>query len=196
LGATTGTRKFDLPRAGAETGRTEPLVSYLIDGNNLLHAAASHGPRRSIARDVLCRLVAQWGRDREVDDLTVVFDGPVPPGDLARQIRQPGVTVLFSSPRTADEVIEEVIAGARAPGRITVVTTDRAIQHAVRYRRGRCIDSELFLAQLWQQAESSSAPVPKPPEKPQDLSTTETRGWLADFGPDLPDAVDDAEMME
>lgn len=171
-------------------------MSYLIDGNNLLHAAASHGPGRSIARDMLCRLVAQWGRDREIDDLTVVFDGPTPPGGLARQMRHSGVVVVFSGPRTADEVIEEVIAGARTPGRITVVTTDRAIQHAVRYRRGRCIDSEAFMAQLWQQAETHTAPASPPPEKPQDLSTTETRGWLAEFGPDLPDAVDDAEMME
>ena len=138
-------------------------MRYLIDGNNVMHAARSHGAGRSIGRDVLCRLVDQWARDQEVDEVTVVFDGPVPRGDLARQIAQPGLNVLFSGSSSADAVIEEAISQADAPGRITVVTTDRAIQHAVRYRRGRCIDSQQFLTQVFQEEDEHAAPAPATP---------------------------------
>ena len=173
-----------------------PTVRYLVDGNNVLYAARSHGPTRSIGRDVLCRLLSEWAGRHDVGQVVVVFDGPAPPGDLARQMEQPGVTVQFSGSGSADAVIEEEIARAAAPGQITVVTTDRAVQHAVRYRRGKCIDSERFLAELWAEPTPGATPAATPPEKPQRLSANDTQKWLDEFGPDLPEANDDAGMME
>jgi predicted RNA-binding protein with PIN domain len=168
---------------------------YLIDGNNVLYAARSHGPARSMGRDVLCRLLAQWACQRGIENVTVVFDGPVPRGDLARQMQQPGLTVRFSGSNTADAVIEDEVARATAPADITVVTTDRAIQHAVRYRRASCIDSEQFVAQLSAEPATTTAPAPTEPEKPNEVSAEEARKLLEELGPDLPDVVDDLDRM-
>ena len=77
-----------------------------------------------------------------------------------------------------------------------MVTTDRAIQHAVRYRRGRCIDSEQYLAELCIPSNEKLPAAPDQPEKPQQVSPTQTQERLDEFGPNLPDAVDDAEMMD
>jgi len=171
-------------------------VPYLIDGNNVLHTAPTDGPMRSIGRDVLCRMVAQWARDRAVADVTIVFDGPTPRGDLARQIEQPNLTVRFSESRTADAVIEDLIARAKAPGRLTIVTTDRAIQHTARYRRCKCIDAGPFLIELCSVPQPTEPHAPAPPEKPNEPSRGETQEWLDEFGPDLPEATDDTEMWD
>lgn len=171
-------------------------MRYLVDGNNLLHAVATHGPGRAVGRVGLCKALADWARWRGVE-VGVVFDGPAPPGDLARQMRLAGVAVRFSQSRTADEVIEQDIAESPAPTALTIVTTDRAIQYAARYRRSRCIDSEVFALELFSppQAEEAS-PSPAPSEKPGSLTEAETERWLDDFGDDLDDVVDDTELME
>ena len=171
-------------------------VRYLIDGNNLLHAVGSHGPAGAVGRETLCRLLGRWA-GAHLMSVTVIFDGPAPSGDLARQMQVPGLDVHFSGPRSADAVIEEEVGQASAPGLITVVTTDRAIQHAARYRRARCVDSEAFVAQLYASPDDSPTEAADSPEKPADISAAETRQWLREFGGDLEAPFDDTdEMME
>jgi len=172
------------------------VVRYLIDGNNLLHAVRSHGPAGAIGRETLCRLLGRWA-GAHLLSVTVIFDGPAPRGDLARQMQVPGLEVHFSGPRSADTVIEEEVGQASAPGSITVVTTDRAIQHAARYRRARCIDSEAFIAQLYASPDDTPTETAGSPEKPADISAAETRQWLREFGGDPEAPFDDAdEIME
>ena len=167
---------------------------YLIDGNNLLHAVRAGESGRAIGRETLCRILGEWtaGHPAEV---TVVFDGPAPRGGLARQMSRPGLEVRFSGPRSADAVIEDEVARASAAGSITVITSDRAIRHAVRYRRARCISSEDFVAQLQHQPDDTTTEPVEPPEKPPELSADETRQWLNEFGPVLEGPFDDAEML-
>ena len=170
-------------------------MPYLIDGNNLFHAARACGPRSAVGRVELCRLLANWKHTRS-DELTVVFDGPPPAGEVAKQMARSGICVRFSGSRSADEVIEDELASASAPGRITVVTTDRAIQHAARYRRARCIDSEVFVLELYHRPKVSKDEKPPIPEKPVELSEAETQQWLEEFGPGLDEPRNDTELME
>jgi predicted RNA-binding protein with PIN domain len=166
---------------------------YLIDGNNLLYAAQSHGPERAIGRVQLCRVIKDWAI-REGVTTWVIFDGPRPPDDRSAANPANQIRVRYSGRRTADEIIEDMVAETPRPGEITVVTTDRAIQHAVRYRRARCIDSEDFVSLMYASTEPAAPPQEhSPPEKPQALTSQETDRWLAEFG-DLPEAfADDAD---
>lgn len=64
--------------------------------------------------------------------------------------RLPGeIQVIFSGPKlSADEVIVGKICAASHPRQMTVVTSDRAVQRAVRRRRAKVIGSPDFLEHL------------------------------------------------
>ncbi|MFH0981087.1 MAG: NYN domain-containing protein [Planctomycetota bacterium] len=165
-------------------------MDYLIDGNNLLYAAHAYLPGPPIGRQQLCELLGRWGR-RAATGLIVVFDGPRPPPGLEEQMRAANLAVVFSAPRSADEVIEEMIERASRPAQLHVITSDRAIQSAARYRRCPCTASADFARELATPAATtpSEAPPPSPPtEKPDRLLPEETNAWLRefDFDPDQP----------
>jgi predicted RNA-binding protein with PIN domain len=164
-------------------------LQYLIDGNNLLHAIREAGLGPPVGREGLCKLVAAWAC-RTQTNATVVFDGFAPQTALARQLQQPGITLQFSGPESADSVIEDYVARATAPVEITVITTDRAIQHAVRYRRARAIDSESFVGELYDRLQPDVQPAAPVPEKPDDVSAAETEEWLNRFSENLDDLPD------
>ena len=168
-------------------------MQYLVDGNNLLHAVQAHGPGPPIGRVALCKLLARWGELHGVP-VGVVFDGPAPRGGLLRQMRVSGVTVRFGEARSADEVIEDDIARLPGSATLVVVTTDRAIQHAARYHRAGCIDSEAFVRDLFAEPEVESPPPAKIAEKPESVSPEETEEWLREFGEGPDEPVDDAEL--
>jgi len=171
-------------------------VLYVIDGNNLLHTMRASGGRTAPGRQTLCRLLHDWARSEGAEAI-VVFDGPAPSGGLERQMQYPGLTVRFGGVREADAVIEELVAGLPAPGAVTVVTTDRAIQHAVRYRRARCIDSKVFLLELTGPSGAESpqpAPTQRLPEKPSTLAEPEIQKWLEEFGQTGEPPPDDIEL--
>ena len=92
------------------------MAPYLIDGNNLIFALADAG--REVGRVGLCKLLSELLDEGTV---TTVFDGPPPPGPMARQIEITGVTVHYSSGRPADEVIIEHIQANSAPRRLRPV---------------------------------------------------------------------------
>ena len=71
-----------------------------------------------------------------------------------------------------------------------MVTTDRAIQHAVRYRRADCIDSERFVERLYTPREKDHD-TPHPSVEEPGLTTEETEAWLREFGDDLESLPDD-----
>ena len=166
------------------------MARYLIDGHNLLHAVREQGLGPAPARDTLCRLVADWAR-RSRAEATVVFDGSPPPTGVAQQLRHLGLTVWFAGRHSADAVIENEVARSSAPGEIVVVTTDRAIQHAVRYRRARTIDAEEFAAKLYEPPQAAPPhTAAEPDEKPDGLTSDEAAEWIDRFGErpeDLPD---------
>lgn len=168
---------------------------YLIDGNNLLFAARAGLPGPPVGRQQLCEVLGRWARRTGVD-LTIVFDGPHPRPGLEQQMLAAKIGVVFSVPRSADEVIEEMIEGAPVPSQIRVVTSDRAIQSVARGRRCVCIESADFARELGAapRDEGAAAVEPPPPEKPGPLRPEETEEWLRRFnlGPDQPS--DDADL--
>jgi len=156
-------------------------MAFLIDGNNLLHAMAEAGPE--LGRAGLCKdlgLLVRGGQR-----VHVVFDGPAPPGPLARQIaaHAHGATVTYAAPRTADEVIERLIAEDSAPRQLVVVSTDRRIRKAARRRRAKPIRSEEFARRLTELADEASRPRHplEPPEKRAGLAPDQADEWLRVF---------------
>lgn len=174
----------------------------IVDGNNLQYAVIERGHAPSVGREQLCRVLAQWRRHAG-GRLTVVFDGAPPPQGVARQMTIGGVSVRFSGPRTADDVIEDMVSESNQPHGITVVTTDRAIQHAVKYQRAKCIDAEVFADALYRpdaarQTDPSNAPADRrdaPEEKPAPPGPNGTDSWIEHFGPGLDELRDDLEDM-
>lgn len=173
---------------------------YVIDGNNLLYAAHAEWPGPPAGRQRLCELLGRWAAGASTE-LTVVFDGPAPGAGLCEQMRAGGITVVFSAGRSADEVIEEMIERAARPAEIRVVTSDRAIQSAARYRQCTCIEAADFARRLaspqlsFEAEKGSTEPPPAPPEKPEELKRQEAHDWLRRFDYDPDEPPDIADLM-
>ncbi len=161
-------------------------MRFLIDGNNLLHAYAEIvGP--AIGREPLCRVLGQWAL-RASAEAVVVFDGPPPPPGVRQQMQLDRLDVRFSGPRSADDLIEEVIEHAPSPASLCVVTSDRALAAAGRHRRCRWVKAQDFVAMLSAPPDTDRPAEAPPPEKPPAPGPQETDDWLRRFGmmPDEP----------
>jgi hypothetical protein len=156
-------------------------LHVIIDGNNLLYTAYTHAPLPHIGRETLVRIIERWAEQGD-DDVTLVFDGPVPRKGLAKQMASSRITVRFSAPATADDVIVSLVHRASDPGAVRVITSDTAIRREARYKRCACTDGVSFMAELFPvQVEVKSA-LPPASEKPQGLSPEEAQEWLDMFG--------------
>ena len=153
-------------------------MEYVIDGNNLLHAARAYlaGPP---GRGQLCAAVGRWAAARGAR-VTFIFDGPEPPVGVLQQMRQAGVAVRFSPGRPADELIEDIIDSAAAPRQLTIVSSDGAVRAAGRRRGCPCVKAEAF-AKLLVEDQGPEEPPAALPEKPT-ANRDETEGWLEAFG--------------
>ena len=167
----------------------------IIDGNNLLFAMREHAPLPAVGRETLVKVVERWARQGE-DTVTLVFDGAVPPGDLARQMSSTRIRVRFSAPATADDIIVGMIHRARDPATVRVVTGDKAIRHEARIRRCRHTDAVTFVHELFPSPKASSGPKRPPAEKPEQVSPDEAREWLDLFDLDDEDPFDGHDLMQ
>ncbi len=129
----------------------------IIDGNNLLYAMHAQAPMPHVGRETLVKLVERWA-GRGDHEVTLVFDGPIPPGGLARQMASDRITVRFSAPVTADDIIVDMIHQAKDPTIIRVVTSDNAIRHEAKRRRSRNTVAADFIEELFPQDSQ-----PRPP---------------------------------
>ena len=85
----------------------------------------------------------------------------------------PGINVAFSGPhREADDLIEARISASSAPGRLTVVSSDRRVMTAARKRGCPVLSSKVFLERLALDAQ-------RPRRRPTDRSPS------VDLPPDL-----------
>lgn len=102
-------------------------MPWLIDGSNVLGVMRvdRHGEE---GKRGLVRLLASFARAKRTR-VTCVFDGPEPPS-FAKHLG--GVTVAFSGPRSADELIVERAANGRG---WSVVTSDRGLAARVARRQ-------------------------------------------------------------
>ncbi len=160
----------------------------VIDGNNLLYAMHAHAPIPSVGRETLVRVVERWAR-RGQDDVTVVFDGPVPLGALAEQMLSSRIEVRFSAPQTADDVIVAMVCQAKRPDTLRIVTGDKAIRREARMRRCQHTNAVAFVGELFASEEGHRPAADAPREKPTEVSPAEAQEWVDLFG--LSDDRDD-----
>ena len=153
----------------------------IIDGNNLLHAMREHAPIAAVGRETMVRLIERWSR-RSGSSVTLVFDGPTPHGGFGKQLSPDGMTVLFSAPSTADDLIVAAIGNEKDPNRLRIVTSDTAIRHAAGYRRCRCTETIRFIGELFPDQPPCEPPRPITPEKPTNAAPEDAEHWKHDFG--------------
>ena len=147
-------------------------MPILLDGNNLLHRL----PKTNRSRAEIRRLVLEATR-HEQSKLIVVFDGPPPAGGRSEESLG-RVTVLYSAPKSADDVIIARLPRAAAARNWVVVTDDRELARRVRER-----GAEVRRLREWQS--KRSRPPRRQPAEPK-LSSHEVEDWERYFarGPD------------
>jgi predicted RNA-binding protein with PIN domain len=155
----------------------------IIDGNNLLHTLREHAPIAAVGRETMVRLIERW-RKTSGCEVTLIFDGPAPRGGLSKQLSPEGLTVRFSAPATADDLIVAMIRDEKDPTRLRVVTSDKAIRHAAGYRKCRSTDSVSFVSELFPPERASHATRQLPDEKPAEVQPDDAEKWKEAFGGD------------
>jgi len=155
----------------------------IIDGNNLLHALREHAPIAAVGRETMVRLIERW-RKTSGCEVTLIFDGPAPQGGLHKQLSPEGLTVRFSAPATADDLIVAIIRDEKDPTRLRVVTSDKAIRHAAGYRKCRSTDAVSFVSELFPTDRSSRPTRQLPDEKPSEVQPDDAEQWKEVFGDD------------
>ena len=166
----------------------------IIDGNNLLFAMRDHAPLPAVGRETLVKVVERWARQGK-DTVTLVFDGAIPAGDLAKQMSSSRIKVRFSAPATADDIIVGMIHRARDPATVRVVTGDKAIRHEARIRRCRHVEAAAFVPELFPSPKVSQGPKHSPAEKPEEVPPDEAREWLDLFDLDEEEPFDGHDAM-
>lgn len=161
-------------------------MPLIIDTYNLLHVTGILPPEiAGIDVPGLIRLLHQSRYRHERVDL--VCDGSpradVPPGKVG------GVHIRYAGPgKEADELIARMIQQSSSPRRLTVVSSDHAVQRAARVRKCRVLTSQDLLRQLALDAERPDR-EPDPSSATEDtpiggLSDGQVDQWLQEFGVD------------
>jgi len=160
------------------------MEKLLIDGYNLLYkdGVLKNLAERSLeaAREELLTSIAAY-RSGDVEIL-VVFDGQDAAGRRKVSART-GIQVRFSRPpKTADQVILEIVEREAKKTSLTVVTSDKKdIGRVARAEGVRWISSETFLRRL---GRTGSRAARRQQEKPPATTPAEVEYWLKRFGPD------------
>ncbi len=135
-----------------------------------------------MGRSMLCDTLGSWAR-RFREDVHIVFDGPEPDAQRARQIGHPDLRVTFSGAGVpADTVIQAVLESDSAARRLIVVSSDRAVARAARRRRARSATVDEFWSRVQRDLSRPPRNAPEPTEKRDGLSPGATREWLEEFG--------------
>jgi uncharacterized protein len=159
-------------------------MTFLIDGYNLMHAIGYL--RQGIPDGGLERARTRFldwlaaSAKKQTDLFRVVFDAQ---GSTKKSPESDhrGVRVLFSYRQTADDLIEELLAGESIPSRITVVSNDTRIQAAGNRRGSMVYTCEQFVDYLIDDSNVPPQPLPQV-DKPEHTATPdEMAAWLNAF---------------
>ncbi len=164
-------------------------MRLLIDGYNVIYTAGvpGHGVNVGMVergRLGLLKLLVEALQPAELAQTVVVFDARGAEPGLPREFEYCGIRVRFAPrPLTADEVIEELLRDESAPDRLTVVSSDRRVQHAARRHKAKAIDSQSWYESLRaRQTRRRAKPRPEVVKPTEPLSDAEVARWLAEFG--------------
>ena len=112
----------------------------------------------------------------------LVCDGAPTAASASIPAGRRGIEILYSGAgREADALIEDLIDRDSAPGRLTVVSSDRRIRRAARRRRCRSLTSAAFLHTILGDAARPRQPHQSPLTTLIPLSDPEIDHWLARF---------------
>lgn len=153
-------------------------MPYLVDGNNLLGSWGRTGGPGDRRLEVV-RRVAAFCRARSARAI-LVFDGAPFRSDVeAPELGR--VSLRFPAPGgDADGVIRRLVADARRPGELIVVSSDKAL-----YSWCRTHGTRVLRAHEWNRLERrlrAGSTEPEGAEKPEREDDVE--GWLRIFGED------------
>ena len=122
----------------------------LVDGYSVLHAWKRFATRKTRGwslqqrREALVSLLRQYA-DHGGQRVTVVFDGYAAKHKPEVQEPSSGIEVVFSERgKTADDVIERLVAQAEHKARIQVVTSDTMERRTVEAIGAHSLSAELF----------------------------------------------------
>ncbi|MCI0703717.1 MAG: NYN domain-containing protein [Planctomycetia bacterium] len=158
---------------------------FLIDGYNLMHAiglANRTMPARQLAaaRSKLLDWLADAIEGR-TDVLRVVFDAREAPAASPESTHR-GVKVLFAYRRTADDLIEDLIADDPRPETLAVVSNDSRVREAGRRARCGVYSCEEFVDWLLATSRNQGANASRSPEADKPTpNTAETNELLQVF---------------
>ena len=117
----------------------------LVDGHSVIFAwpelQALHARRMALAREALVKSLTDY-QDQSGVRVVLVFDGQ---GARASEAGEPGGIQVFYAPagRTADELIERLVAKYAAVHRLTVATSDRLEQQtAISFGAAHCVSAD------------------------------------------------------
>lgn len=157
--------------------RGNQKVTFLIDGYNLMHALGlvsrtSPAPHFERARTRFLDWLADGAKGRAAS-LRVVFDAQQAPSPSLETVHR-GVRVRFAFKRTADDVIEELVAVEQKPHAVTVVSNDARVREAGRRAECGVATCEEFTDWLLgDDSEYQGADAPRPPEPDKPEPTAE-----------------------
>jgi predicted RNA-binding protein with PIN domain len=171
--------------ASVEILVTRAAMTFLIDGYNLMHAVGLL-PRGTIPQGKLERArtrfldwLATSSKGRAAR-LRVVFDAQNA-SSSSPETEHKSIQVLFSFRQTADDVIEDLLAAAGLPSRVTVVSNDTRLQ-AAGHRRGAAVKTcQQFVDWLIEEPSGAASPLPEAEKPEPNVSADEMDAWLSAF---------------
>lgn len=148
-------------------------MALIVDAYNILHKWRG-GPLAGDADDLLAlaRLIqkSRFGSG----PVTLVCDGKPPPS--ASPDHSIAAAIRYSGPsRTADDVIEDLIAEHSAPRRLTVASSDRRLIAAAKRRGAVALDADTFLARI---AADASMPRIHPLDRDESVDPGAVDQWM------------------
>jgi uncharacterized protein len=159
-------------------------MRYLIDGYNLLHAiglARTYGGRAGWDR-ARAQLL-DWLADRHgsnVADVTVALDAQNARGPGVVSEVHRGLRVMRKFGRSADDLIEDLVAAEASPESLTVVSNDARVRSAAARRGCHYLKCGEYVDALMSPPRAAAAPAPA--EKDETATPEEMAAWQKAFG--------------
>ncbi len=153
------------------------LMSYLVDGNNVMGQRVGWHRDRVRARRELLEELARFAAKRKAR-VAVVFDG-APDENFADNSSYRGVRVYYAvRGSNADERIKTLVEASRERRTLTVVTSDRALAEYVR----RCGAQHLRAGEFRRRMEETEAADAARAEEDAPPVEESTERWMRYFG--------------